>query len=101
MVMLSKMLVDDHSKILEFGNILQLIIVGYKSYVIKSTYFVTSPNDHNGLPYPADEWTLCLFVSFTADSIQYSSIKVYLSAVHSLHMEQGFSYPLLNCLQLQ
>ena len=29
----SKMLIYDHSKILEFGNVLQLIIVGYKGYV--------------------------------------------------------------------
>ena len=55
----------------------------------------------NGLPWPAHDWTLCLFVSFIADSIQYSSIKAYLSAVHSLHIEQGFLYPLLNCLQFQ
>lgn len=55
----------------------------------------------NGSPCPADKWTLCLFVTFLADSIQHSSIKVYLSAVRSLHIEQGFSDPLLNCLQLQ
>ena len=55
----------------------------------------------NGSPCPADEWTLCLFVSFLADSIQHSSIKVYLSAVRSLHIEQGFPDPLLNCLRLQ
>lgn len=54
-----------------------------------------------GSPCPADEWTLCLFVSFLASSIQHSSIKVYLSAVRSLHIEQGFSDPLSNCLRLQ
>ena len=48
-----------------------------------------------------DEWTLCLFATFLADSIQHSSIKVYLSAVRSLHIEQGFPDPLLNCLRLQ
>ena len=42
-----------------------------------------------------------MFVSFLADSTQHSSIKVYLSAVRSLHIEQGFPDPLLNCLQLQ
>ena len=46
-------------------------------------------------------WALCLFVSFLADSIQHSSIKVYLSAVRSLHNEQGLTDPLLNCLRLQ
>ena len=55
----------------------------------------------NGSPCLADKWTLCLFVSFLADSIQHSSIKVYLSAVRSLHNEQGFPDPLLNCWQLQ
>ena len=54
-----------------------------------------------GSPCPADEWTLCLFVSFLTSSIQHSSIKVYLSAVRSLHIEQGFSDPLSNCLRLQ
>ena len=42
-----------------------------------------------------------VFVSVLADSIQHSSIKVYLSAIHSLHIEQGFPDPLLNCLRLQ
>ena len=30
-----------------------------------------------------------------------SSIKVYLSAVHAMHIEQGFSDPLVDCLRLQ
>ena len=56
----------------------------------------------NGLPCPADKWTLCLFVSFLADLIQHSSkLKVYLSAVRSSHIEQDFSDPLLNCPWLQ
>ena len=42
-----------------------------------------------------------MFVSFLADSIQHSSIKVYLSAVRSLNIEQGFPNPLPNCLRLQ
>ena len=40
-------------------------------------------------------------MSFLADSVQHSSIKVYLSAIHSLHIEQGFPDPLQNCLRLQ
>ena len=55
----------------------------------------------DGSPCPVEEWTLCLFVSFLADSIQHASIKVYLSAIRSLHIEQGFPDPLLNCLRLQ
>ena len=52
-------------------------------------------------PCPADEWTLCLFVTFLASSVQHSTIKVCLSAVCALHIEQGFSDPLVDCLQLQ
>ena len=45
-----------------------------------------------GSPYPADEWNLCLFATFLANTVQYSTIKVYLSAL---------SKPLLNYLRLQ
>lgn len=36
-----------------------------------------------------------------AESLRHSSIKVYLSAVRSLHIDQGFADPLQNCLLLQ
>lgn len=55
----------------------------------------------SGSPCPADEWTLCLFATFLASSVQHSTIKVYLSAVRALHVEQGFSDPLVDCLRLQ
>ena len=55
----------------------------------------------SGSPCPADEWTLCLFGTFLVSLVQHSAIKVYLSAVHALHIEQGFSDPLVNCLQSQ
>ena len=55
----------------------------------------------SGSPCPADEWTLCLFATFLANRIQHSSIKVYLSGVRALHIEQGFPDPLANCLHLQ
>ena len=55
----------------------------------------------SGSPCPADEWTLCLFVTFLARTIRHSSIKVYLSGVRALHIEQGFPDPLINCLRLQ
>ena len=55
----------------------------------------------SGSPCPADEWTLCLFASYLAESIHHSSIKVYLSAVRALHIEQGFSDPLVACPRLQ
>lgn len=54
----------------------------------------------SGSPLPTDEWTLCLFSTFLAESLQHSSIKVYLAAVRSLHIESGFPDPLDNCLQL-
>ena len=53
-----------------------------------------------GSPCPATEWTLCLFATFLDDSLRHSSIKVYLSALRPLHVDQGFPDPLENCLRL-
>ena len=55
----------------------------------------------SGSPCPTDEWTLCLFATFLANAVQHSTIKVYLSAVRSMHIEQGFPDPFINCLRLQ
>ena len=55
----------------------------------------------HGSPCPADEWTLCLSATFLADSLRAASIKVYLSAVYSLHIEYGFPDPVLNFPHLQ
>ena len=55
----------------------------------------------SGSPCPADEWTLCLFATFLAGSLQHSSIKVYLFGMRALHIKQGFADPLRNCLRLQ
>lgn len=63
--------------------------------------FTSQRLNSSGSPYPTDEWTLCLFATFLAESLRHSSIKVYLSAVRSLHIEHGFADPLTNCLQLQ
>lgn len=41
------------------------------------------------------------FATVLADSLHHSSIKVYLAAVRSLHIDYGFPDPLLNCLRLQ
>ena len=41
------------------------------------------------------------FASFLADNLNHSSIKVYLSVVHSLHIDHGLPNPLVNCLRLQ
>ena len=42
-----------------------------------------------------------MFATFLAGSLQHSSIKVYISGVRTLHIEQGFADPLHNCLRLQ
>ena len=40
------------------------------------------------------------FASLLADNLTHASIKVYLSAVRSLHIDHGFSDPFVNCLRL-
>ena len=57
-------------------------------------------NVDGSLP-PADEQTLMRFATVLADSLNNSSIKVYISAVRSLHIDHGFPDPLLDCLWLQ
>ena len=55
----------------------------------------------NRSPLPSNEWTLCLFATWLASSLKPASIKVYLSAVRALHIEHGYSDPLVGCLRLQ
>lgn len=55
----------------------------------------------NGTSLPADEWTLCLFATWLAKDLKVASIKVYLSAVRALHIEQGYTDPMSDCLRLQ
>ena len=55
----------------------------------------------NGSLLPTSEQTLLRFCSHLADRLHHSSIKVYLSAIRSLHIDQGFPDPLVNCLQIQ
>ena len=55
----------------------------------------------NGSLLPTSEQTLMQFCSHLADCLHHSSIKVYLSEIPSLHIDQGFPNPLVNCLQLQ
>ena len=55
----------------------------------------------NGSLLPTNEYTLLRFCSHLADRLHHSSIKVYLSAVRSLHIDYGFPDPLVHCLQLQ
>ena len=59
-----------------------------------------TPGSYSAL-LPADEQTLIGFSALLADTLSFSSIKVYLSAVRSLHIDNGLPDPLVNCLQLQ
>lgn len=54
-----------------------------------------------GSPLPASEWTLILFITELSRSLKASSIKVYLSGVRSLHVENGFDNPLKNRPRLE
>ena len=49
----------------------------------------------------ASKQTLMRFCAHLADRLHHSSVKVYLSAVCSLHIDYGYPDPLSNCLQLQ
>ena len=42
-----------------------------------------------------------MFATFLAKTVQHASIKVYLSGVRALHIDQGFSHPLAGCLRLR
>ena len=59
------------------------------------------PSDLGQPLLPASEQTLMRFCAHLADRLHHSSIKVYLSAVRSLHIDYGYPDPLSNCLQLQ
>ena len=52
-------------------------------------------------PCLMDEWTLCLIVMFLARTLQHLLIKVNLSGFRALHMDQGCSHLLADCLRLQ
>ena len=55
----------------------------------------------NGSPLPMSEWTLILLVTELSRSLKASTIKVYLSGVRSLHIENGFKNPLVDCPRLE
>ena len=46
----------------------------------------------------ASEEVLIRFCCHPADTIHHSSVKVYLSAIRSLHVEEGHPSPLVGCL---
>lgn len=55
----------------------------------------------NGSILPASQETLMRFCSHLADNLHHTSIKVYLSGIRSLHIDEGYPDPLADCLQLQ
>ena len=55
----------------------------------------------SGSALPASEDLLIRFCCHLADTLHHSSIKVYLSAIRSLHIEEGHPSPLVGCLRLQ
>ena len=55
----------------------------------------------NGSILPASQETLMRFCSHLADNLHHTFIKVYLSGICSLHIDEGYADPLADCLQLQ
>ena len=77
-----------------------------RSYASAQTKFISFCSQlgklhPSGSPCPTDEWTLCLFVTFLARTLQHSSIKVYLLGIRALHIDQGFPDLLTDFLRLQ
>ena len=55
----------------------------------------------SGSALPASEDVLIRFCCHLANTLHHSSIKVYLSAIRSLHIEEGLPSPQVGCLRLQ
>ena len=52
-------------------------------------------------PFPQLMRRLMCFASWLSDGLNHSPIKVYLSVLHSLHIDYGFPDPLVSCLRVQ
>ena len=77
-----------------------------RSFALAQTKFISFCQQlgklhSSGSPCPKDEWPLCLFVTFLARTLQHLSIKVHLSAIRALCIDQGFPDPLADSLRLQ
>ena len=59
------------------------------------------PSDRSNPLLPASEQTLMHFCAHLTDRLHHSSVKVYLSAIRSLHIDYGYPDLLSTCLQLQ
>ncbi len=54
----------------------------------------------NGSPCPASELTILRFIGSCSTSKQASTLRVYLSAIRALHIQNGYQDPLLNCIRI-
>ena len=54
----------------------------------------------SGSPCPASEVTILRFIGSLSSSCQASTVRIYLSAVRSLHVMQGYSDPLFGCRRI-
>ena len=76
-----------------------------RTYSSAQKRFIRFCEDHgflraNGSPCPASEVTILRFVGHLSDTCKASSVKVYLAAIRSLHIFNGFQDPLVGCLRI-
>jgi site-specific recombinase XerD len=65
-----------------------------RTYSSAQTRFINFCSKYNLVVMPVSENTLLLYIAFLFDEgLKGSSIKVYISAVRSLHIYSGFIYP--------
>ena len=64
-------------------------------YEVGQRHYYTFCNMHQRRPVPATEMQLAEFVTYLADRVKVApvTIKTYMAAVRSLHVEQGFGDP--------
>ena len=75
----------------------------YASAQRRFLHFCAQDNSlsHSGSALPASEDMLIRFCCHLTDTLHHTFIKVYLSEIRSLHIEEGHPSPLVGCLRLQ
>jgi hypothetical protein len=71
-----------------------------KTYKCQTNCYLNFCLDYGLSPVPASQSTLCCYVAFLGNRLSPSSIKGYLNAVRLLHLEGGFSNPLIENWEL-
>lgn len=51
-------------------------------------------------PFPTSESTLCYFIAYLSDQVQYATARLYLAAVRAEHLKRGWKDPLKHTHQL-